>query len=71
MTCVREPSDGDEVDGPFAIAVRFDMMVVGIVAVEMSESCKATLIQTFVISAPTRNRSNRQNVLRSPSLSLL
>ena len=27
MTCVREPSDGDEVEGPFGIAVRFDMVV--------------------------------------------
>ena len=26
MTCVREPSDGDEVDGPPATAVRFDIV---------------------------------------------
>lgn len=27
MVCVREPSEGDEVDGPFAIVARFDMVV--------------------------------------------
>lgn len=29
MICVREPSEGDEVDGPLSIAVRFDMVVTG------------------------------------------
>jgi len=29
MICVREPSDGDEVEGPPRTAVRFDMVVGG------------------------------------------
>jgi len=27
MVCVREPSEGDEVDGPLVIVARFDMVV--------------------------------------------
>jgi len=52
MVCVREPSDGDEVDGPFGIAVRVDMVVGGggedVVAVG---KVTPPLIKTIVIGA--------------------
>jgi hypothetical protein len=44
MICVREPSEGDDVDGPFAVAVRFDMVAEtggGDVVVEVGDETRS------------------------------